>query len=89
MAVLDPVVGPAADLLFFLVAQVFHRRAVGSKAVSRDCFRQAMPLQRVLHKVQCSVFIAGPGDIAFQDFALLIDRPPEINHLAIELHVAS
>lgn len=39
VAVLYPVVGPASYLLLVAVAQLVHRRTVGSQAIGRDRFR--------------------------------------------------
>jgi hypothetical protein len=83
----DPVVSPASDLLIVGIAEVFHRRAVRSKPISGDCLRRPMPLQRLLHEAQRCVLIAGFGDVAFEDLPFVIHGPPQIDHLAIQLHV--
>ena len=46
-----------------------------------------MTLQRLLHEGQRCVLVPRPGDVALEDFAIVIDRAPEVDHLAIELHV--
>jgi len=46
-----------------------------------------MPFQGLLHEGQSRRFVAFPGDEALEDFALVIDRAPQVDHLAIELHV--
>ena len=46
-----------------------------------------MTLQRFLHEPERGVFVSGFGDVALEDLALVIDRSPEVDHLAVELHV--
>ena len=52
VAVLDPIVGPAADLLLVGIAELIHRGAVGSKTVGGDLLRRSGALQRLLHEGQ-------------------------------------
>ena len=59
MAVLNPVFGPAADLLLFLAAKSGHSGLVGSESVGGDRIDLAMPLQLLLHEGQSGSFIAG------------------------------
>ena len=35
------------------------------------------------------ISLAGPGEVAFQHFALLIDRSPQVMHLAIDVGFAA
>jgi hypothetical protein len=46
-----------------------------------------MALQRLLHEGQRCCFFSGSGDEAREDLTLVIHRSPEVNHLAIQLHV--
>ena len=87
VAVLDPVVGPATNLLFVLTAKIGHGGPIGSKPVRCDCCRQSVATQRLLREGESQRFIPGFGDVALQDLALVVDRPPEVDHLSIELYV--
>ena len=89
MAVLDPVVGPAADLLFRRITKSGHRSAVGLEPIRRNHLGRAVALQRLLHEGQCRCFITGFGDEAFEDLAFVIDGAPQVVHLAVDLHVLS
>lgn len=89
VTVLTPVVGPASDLLLAGVAQLFHRRPVRAKAIGDDLLRRSVTLRRLVHEAQCGVFIAGFGDVAFEDIAFLIDRLLQIYHLAVEVGFAA
>ena len=55
--------------------------------IGPDRLWRAMALKRLFHEGQRGGFVARPGDKAFEDLAFVIDRAPEVNHLAIELHV--
>ncbi len=46
-----------------------------------------MTLQRFLHKPQRGLLVSGLGDIALQDLALLVDRPPQVMQLSVDLYV--
>lgn len=46
-----------------------------------------MALQRLLHEAKRCILVAGPGDVALKDLALLIYRSPQVNHFTVELHV--
>ena len=46
-----------------------------------------MALERLLHEPQGRVLIPCFGDVAFEDLTFLIDRPPQVDHLAAQLHV--
>ena len=46
-----------------------------------------MALERLLHEGQRSFFVANLGDVTLEDLAFLVDRTPQVNHLAIELHI--
>ncbi len=87
MAVLDPVVGPATDLLFVFTAEVSHGGTVGSEPVRCDRSRRSMAAKCLLHEGESCHFIAGFGDVALEYFALVIDRTPEIDHIAVQIDV--
>lgn len=40
-----------------------------------------------LHEGESGRFIAGFGDVALEDFALVIDGPPDVDHLAVQFDV--
>lgn len=46
-----------------------------------------MALQHLLYEAKRRSFVAGPGDLALEDLGYVTDRPPELYHLAVELHV--
>jgi hypothetical protein len=48
-----------------------------------------LALQGLLHEGQGRGFIAFLRDEALQNLAFVIDRSPQINHLAIKLHVST
>lgn len=87
MTVFNPVVDPAADLLLVGIAELAHRGTIGFEAIGNDGRRRAVALERLPHERQRGRLVAGPGDVALKDFALVIDRAPELDHLAVELHV--
>ena len=87
MAVLDPVVRPATDLLAIGVAKVVHRRTVGAQTVGRDPVWCAMTFERLFHERKRGGLVSCPGDVALQDLTFLVDGAPEIDHLAVQLHV--
>ena len=46
-----------------------------------------MALERLLDEAQRRGLVPRLGDIRFQHFPLMIDGPPEVVHLAVDLHV--
>ena len=46
-----------------------------------------MALERFLHEDQSRILIALPGHEALEKLALLVDRAPQVDHLAVQLHV--
>jgi hypothetical protein len=46
-----------------------------------------MALQRLLHEVQRRVLVAGLRNVTLEDLAFLVDRAPQLDHLAIQFHV--
>ena len=83
VAIFGPVVQPTAHFATLKIAQFPHRRWVGSQPVGDHGFGPTMPLQRLLQKVQSRRFIPFLGDVALQDFALVIDGAPEVMQLAV------
>ena len=87
MAVLGPVVGPAAGLLLVRTAELRHRCLVRAEAIGDDFFRPAVPPQRLLHKGQGRRLIAGFGHVAFQDLTFMIDGTPQVDPLSVHADV--
>lgn len=87
MAVFNPVVGPTSDLLLVGVSKLLHRRTVGAQTIRRDRVGLSVALERLLHKGERCLLITRFCNVALEDFAFLIDRSPEVYHLAVELHV--
>ena len=87
MAVLHPVVGPASHLLLVGIAKLGHRRLVGAQAIGGDGVGTAVALERLLHEGHRRGLVAGLGDKALEDLAFVIDRAPQVAHLAVHLHV--
>ena len=87
MRVLGPVVRPAAGLLLLLTAEFREGRFVRAQSIGDDCLRGTMSLQRLADETQGGSLVAGPGNVAFQDFALLVDRSPQVYHLTIHPNV--
>lgn len=69
------------------VAELLHRCRIGFETIGDDSLGTAMTLQRLPHEGEYRRFIPFPGDKAFQNFAFVIDGAPQIDHLAIHLHV--
>ena len=87
VAILDPVVQPAAHLAAIQVAEFAHGSRVGTQAISDDRLHPPMPLQSLLQEPQCRRFVPFLGDVGFQDFTLMVDGSPEIMGLSVDFHV--
>jgi hypothetical protein len=48
-----------------------------------------MAFKRLLYEGKRGVFVAGRCDEALQDFALLVDRTPQLGHLPVQLCISS
>ena len=59
----------------------------GSEPASCDSCARSVTRERHFHECERSGFVAGLGDIGLKHFALVINRPPQIVQLAIDLHV--
>ena len=59
MTVLNPIVGPAANLTLLVIAELGHR----------------------------GFLIAPFRHVTLQNLVFLVDRPPQVNHLPVQLHV--
>jgi len=87
VGILSPVVQPAANLLLRPIADVIHSRPVGAQPIGDDRLRRTVTLQRLLHKPQRRWLVARFSHVAFENFALVIDRTPQVMRLAVDLHV--
>ena len=86
MRILRAIVEPATDLLAIGVADLFHRRGIGSKSVGDDLLRSAICLHDALEKLQRRSFVPLCTDHRLQDLAFVIDGAPELVELAVDLH---
>src|SRR5271156_1996054 len=68
------------------VANLFYRRGIGAKPVGDDAPRPAISLHDALQKLQRRSLAPLRGDHRFQNLAFVIDSPPEIAELAVDLH---
>ncbi len=58
MAVLDPVAGPAANLLAIGVADLLHHRPVGPEAIRRDRLGAGRGVSSALHELERSGLVS-------------------------------
>ena len=75
--ILRAIVEPATGLAIVGQCQVLQRRAVGPELVRDESMRVTMPLHGFPEKFQCGFSILTLGHKGFQDFAFVIDGPPE------------
>src|SRR5208282_3052496 len=68
------------------VADLSHRGGIGAKPVGDDAPRPAIFLHDALQKLQRRSLVPLRRDHRFQNLALVIDSPPEIAELAVDLH---
>ena len=86
VGIVGPIVLPAADLSALEVAYFPHGCAVGAQPVGDDDFGTAMALHSFLEKFQGGGLVPRLADIELQHLALMIDGPPKIVELAVDLH---
>ena len=87
VAVLDPVVGSAADLLPFATAELVRGSTVAAQAIGGDRFGAAVALERLHRERERRCLVAALRDVALEHLALVVDGASEIDHLAVQLHV--
>ena len=80
------IVEPAAAELAVLDADLFHRRAVGAQPIGHDGLGSAIALHRALHERQSSLAIPVFRGKDLQHLAFLINGPPSIISLTVDLH---
>ena len=74
MAVLDPVVGPAAEFLFFGIAELIHRCAAVRKPSSVMFCGNPVPPQRLLYESESRRLGVGLCGVAPEGIAFRTDR---------------
>src|SRR5208337_465057 len=86
MRVFRPIVEATTNLVAFDVANLAHRGGIGGKPVGDAAPRPAIFLHDPLQKLQRRGLVPLRGDHCFQYLAFVIDSPPEIAELAVDLH---
>ena len=86
MRVFRAIVEPTANFVTVGVADLFHRCKIRAKPVSDDALRLATFLYDALHKLERCGLVPLRGDHGFQNLAFVIDSPPKIAELAVDLH---
>jgi len=84
--ILCTVAGPATRLLLVISTHFLERGTVGAKAICDDDRRRAVPAHCILEEFQRRPLVAGLGDKALQNLALMIYSPPKVVHLPVDLH---
>ena len=84
--ILRPIVQPAAGFLPELDTELPHGGTRGPQVVSDEGFGLAMPLQRPPQASRCCLLVPRPGEAAFQHFAFMIDRSPEVVRHPVDRH---
>lgn len=64
-----------------LVAELLHCCQTELQTVGDNCFSLPMTLQRLLKECKSGGFVPFPCDAALEDFAIMIDQVPQIDHL--------
>ena len=85
MRVFRPIVEATTNLMAIAVADLAHRRRIGAKPVGDDAPRSIF-LHSALQKLQRRSLVPLRRDHRFQNLAFVIDSPPEIAELAVDLH---
>src|SRR5271166_4504400 len=86
MRVFRAIVVPTTNYLAIRVADLSHRSGIGAKPVGDDAPRPAIFFHDALQKLQRRGLVPLRRDHGFQNLALVIDSPPEIAELAVDLH---
>src|SRR5271169_5020075 len=86
MRVFRPIVEATTNLVAIDIADLAHRSGIGGKPVGDDAPRPAIFLHDPLQKLRRRSLVPLRPDPRFQYLAFVIDRPPEIAELAVDLH---
>src|SRR6056297_880336 len=84
--VLRSVVRPASGFLPIRRTQVLQRRAVGAQLVCHENLYATVLIHRFSEEFQSRLLVPGLRDEALQDLALVIDSPPKVMPLPVDLH---
>lgn len=87
MRILRTIVGPPAHRAVITAAHVLWNGTVGPRPIRHDRLGPPMSLHRFLQEFEGCIAIARPSDVALQYLALVINIPPKIVHLTVDLHV--
>ena len=86
MRILCAIVEPAPSFLPIQVTNDLHGSAIWPKFVGGDRFRFAISLHWFSKEIQRFFSVPALGDKAFQHFARMVNRPPKVVCLTIDLH---
>ena len=86
MGILRTIVGPATGFAIVSKSQVTKGSSVGPKLICHQNMRATMPLHRFHEEFQCGFSIPALGDKGFQDFAFVIDGPPQVVGDTVDLY---
>ena len=86
VGILGPIILPATDVAASEVADLPHRRAVGAQPVGDNDFGTAVALRGFLEEFQGGGLVPRLADEELQHLALVIDGPPKIVELTVDLH---
>jgi hypothetical protein len=84
--ILHSIVQPSSHFTPIFDAHFARRRLVRFEPIGDDLKRITMMLQGFLEEPQSRRFISFLGDIALEHLTLVIDGPPEVVSLAVDLH---
>ena len=86
MRVFSPIIEPVTAHLASRIADQLHRRAIGPQAIGHDNPGRTIPFHGLLQESQCRLAIPFAGDKHFENFALMINRSPQVMRLTADLH---
>jgi hypothetical protein len=84
--ILGSIVEPAPSFLSISVADLLHRRAVGTELVGDENICATMAFHDFLQEFEGYLAITARCNEAFQDVPFVIHWPPKIVRLAVNLH---
>jgi len=86
MRILRAIIEPTANLVTVGVADLFHRCGIRAKPLGDDPPRLAIFLRDALQKLERRSLVPLCRYHGFQNLAFVIDSPPGIAELAVDLH---
>ena len=84
--ILRSIFEPPTGFLTGACANVAQGGSIGSELISNNLFGSAILTHCLLWEFQCGLLVAGFCDEALENFALVVDCPPKVMRLAIDLH---